>query len=160
VSLLLGNSAKLASVIAIALSADCAQQAPPASPRVAYNPPGTALAALPTPDVAWYFVAFSTGSYQIGAEGQQTIKTAAASMQGNSALTATVTGKTDSVGSDATNMRLSEMRANAVRNALVTTGEVPAERIETRWTGERQPGESSSTNVADADARMVNIGVH
>jgi len=158
-SLLFSNSVKLASVIAFALSAGCAQQGPPPSPRVADKLPETAPAALPTPDVAWYFVAFSPGSYQIGAQGQQIIETVAASMQGNSALTATVTGKTDSVGSDAANMRLSEMRADAVRNALLATGEVRAGRIDTRWTGERQPGDASSTKVADANARMVNIGV-
>jgi OOP family OmpA-OmpF porin len=157
---LLSGTAKSASITALVVLAGCAQQAPLAASPVAYNPPKTALAARPPADVAWYFVGFASGSDQIGAAGQQAITIAAARMRGDSALTATVTGKTDSVGSDATNMRLSEMRANAVRNALVETGNVAANRIDTRWTGERQSEEASLTNIADADARMVNIGVH
>ena len=61
-------------------------------------------------------------------------------MQGNAALTATVIGKTDSAGGDAANLRLSERRANTVRTAVWHTGTIPAQRIETRWTGERPWG--------------------
>ncbi len=103
---------------------------------------------------------FANNSYLIDASGQQAINNAAASMQGNSALTATVIGKTDSAGSDAANMRLSQQRASAVRTALLQTGKVSAQQIETRWTGERQQGTQTTSDVADPGNRAVDIGIH
>jgi len=116
---------------------------------------------MPASGVTWYHVTFATNSYQIDPTGQQVINTAASSMQGNTALTATLIGKTDSVGGgDASNMRLSQQRADAVRTALLNTGMVPAQQIETRWTGERQQSGQTATDVADASNRAVDIGVH
>ena len=57
-------------------------------------------------------------------------------------------------------MRLSRERAGAVRTALLNTGMVPAQQIETRWTGERQQNGETAINVADASSRAVDIGVH
>jgi outer membrane protein OmpA-like peptidoglycan-associated protein len=159
-SLFSRRAAKLASVAAFVLLAGCAQQAPPAQPVARYNPPGNALAQLPPANVTWYHVMFANNSYLVDAAGQQAIENVADSMQGNSGLTATVIGKTDAVGGDAANMRLSEKRANAVRMALLQTGKVPADRIETRWTGDRQPGAAPMGDVADAGNRAVDIGVH
>lgn len=150
--------AKLASVAAFVLLAGCAQQSQPVATR--YNPPKTALTELPAGNVTWYHVMFASNSTRIDANGQQAINDAAASMQGNSALTATVTGKTDSVGGDAANMRLSQQRASAVRIALLQTGKVSAQQIETRWTGERQQGAQTTSDVADPSNRAVDIGVH
>jgi outer membrane protein OmpA-like peptidoglycan-associated protein len=162
------KSAKLASTATFVLSAGglfagvllagCAQQSQPVV--TSYNPPGAALAQLPPGNVTWYHVMFANGSTQIDASGQQAINSAAASMQGNSALVATVIGKTDSAGSAAANMRLSQQRASAVRTALLQTGMVPAQQIETRWTGERQQGAQTTSDVADPSNRAVDIGVH
>jgi outer membrane protein OmpA-like peptidoglycan-associated protein len=128
---------------------------------VPYNPPGNALAAVPAGGITWYHVTFATNSYQIDPAGQQAINTAASSMQNNTALTATLIGKSDSVGGgDASNMRLSQQRAAAVRTASLNTGMVPAQQIETRWTGERQQSGQTVTDVADASNRAVDIRVH
>jgi outer membrane protein OmpA-like peptidoglycan-associated protein len=161
-SLFLRNSARFASIAAFALVAGCAQQSPPrAAAVVPYNPPGTALAALPTGNVTWYHVTFANNSYLIDPAGQQVINTAASSMQNNTSLTATLIGKSDSVGGgDRSNMRLSQQRAAAVRTALLNTGMVPAQQIETRWTGDRQQNGQTTTDVADASNRAVDIGVH
>jgi len=157
----LGHSTKLASIATFALLVGCAQQSqPPVAVAVLYNPPGTALAALPAADVTWYRVSFATNSFRIDADGQQVINSVADKMQSNPALTATLVGRTDSVGSDAANMRLSQQRAGAVRNALLATGKVPAQRIETRWTGERQQNEQTMSNVAAPSNRAVDIGIH
>src|SRR6266516_1067100 len=51
---------------------------------------------------------------------------------------ATVEGHTDSVGSEAYNQRLSERRANAVRDYLVAHG-IDASRITTRGYGKTKP---------------------
>jgi OOP family OmpA-OmpF porin len=103
---------------------------------------------------------FASDSTQIDTAGLQAINGAADSMQGNAALTATVIGKTDSAGTAAGNMRLSQERANAVRVALLQTGKVSAEQIETQWTGERQQGAQTPSDVADVSNRVVDIGVH
>lgn len=151
------RSVALASVAALVLLAGCAQQNPPVAQ---YNPPGASLAQLPAANVTWYHVMFANGSTQIDVDGQQAIVNAAASMQGSTALTATVIGKTDSAGSVAANMRLSQQRASAVRTALLQTGKVPAAQIETRWTGERQQGAQTASDVADPSNRAVDIAVH
>lgn len=62
-----------------------------------------------------------------------------------------VEGHTDSRGSEAYNQRLSEMRADAVKNALAQRG-VDSRRIQTVGFGESQPVSSS-----DAMNRRVNI---
>jgi outer membrane protein OmpA-like peptidoglycan-associated protein len=157
----LSHSAKFASIAAFALLLGCAQQSqPPVAVAVPYNPPGSFLAALPAADVTWYRVMFATGSFRIDADGQQAINSVADKMQSDPRLMATLVGKTDAVGSDAANMRLSQQRAAAVRNALLATGKVPAQRIETRWTGERQQNEQTMSDAADASNRAVDIGVH
>jgi OOP family OmpA-OmpF porin len=49
-----------------------------------------------------------------------------------------VTGHTDRLGSDSYNQKLSERRADAVRNYLVTKG-IARDKIETIGMGEKQP---------------------
>lgn len=150
------SSVTFAALAAVALLGGCAEmerrQAPPA---VAYNPPAPALAAMPAVAVTRYRVAFANNSAQIDAAGQQSIASAAELMASNSALVATVIGSSDPVGSDAANMALSRKRAGAVHDALLRTGKVQEQRIETRWTGERAPA-----GAADQNVRMVEIAVH
>ena len=110
----------------------------PAPRPVSFNPPGTAPAALPAATIVWYHVESDSDSTRIWAKGRQAIVSASDSMAGN-ATTATVVGKTDTVGSGAATMRLARDRAMAVRQAMLTTGNMTPNRIETRWTGERMP---------------------
>ena len=149
----------IASLASLALLAACDKQSNRPVPRpVSFNPPSTALAAVPASNIVWYHVDFDNGSTQIALEGRQAIATAAGSMAGNT-MTATVIGKTDTVGGDQANMRLSRDRAVAVRQAMLATGNMTPDRIETRWTGDRKPG-SPTDHIADASARVVDIGVH
>jgi outer membrane protein OmpA-like peptidoglycan-associated protein len=67
-----------------------------------------------------------------------------------------VTGYTDSVGSDAYNLRLSERRANTVREALVAEG-IAADRITTKGMGESNPVASNDTAAGRAQNRRVDI---
>jgi outer membrane protein OmpA-like peptidoglycan-associated protein len=57
-------------------------------------------------------------------------------------------------------MRLSQRRADAVRDALVYDGHVTLDRVETRWTGERRQGVPTGDAVAAAENRVVDIAVH
>lgn len=152
---------KLLSIGAFALLAGCAQQtAAPVAEATPYNPPGTALSALPRTDVTWFHASFPSGSARLGSEAQSAVNGAAEKMRANPTMTATVIGKTDGVGSDASNMRLSQMRANVVRDALVRSGNIRPGRIETRWTGERQPSAQALMSADSPGGRIVDIGVH
>lgn len=62
-----------------------------------------------------------------------------------------IEGHTDDVGSEASNMLLSERRANAVGNALKAAG-VASSRITTKWYGESQP---KADNIS-AENRALN----
>lgn len=65
-----------------------------------------------------------------------------------------VQGHTDSRGNDAFNMRLSQQRADAVRQYLVNQG-IAAERLTARGYGETMPIESNATNEGRALNRRV-----
>lgn len=69
-----------------------------------------------------------------------------------------VEGHTDSVGSDAYNMKLSRRRADAVKRYLVSHG-IAASRISTEGFGKRQPVASNSTAEGRAQNRRVEIHV-
>jgi len=67
-----------------------------------------------------------------------------------------VEGHTDAQGSDASNMALSESRANNVRDYLVAHG-VPANRIRAEGLGESRPVADNSTAEGRANNRRVEI---
>jgi len=143
---------RLTAVAGIALLSACAQSPPHAA---ASNPP-TAAAAQPV----WYHVMFATNSYAIDAAGQKVVSDLTNFMQHDANAVATIIGKTDSVGSDAYNMHLSHRRADAVRDALVYSGKVPAVRVETRWTGDEKQNVASADGVAEPQNRVVDIAIH
>ena len=65
-------------------------------------------------------------------------------------------GYTDSVGSDAYNQKLSQRRADAVRNAMIKKG-APADRITAKGYGEASPAASNSTKAGRAENRRVEL---
>jgi hypothetical protein len=67
-----------------------------------------------------------------------------------------VVGYTDSTGSEEHNQQLSELRANAVKNALVIKG-VNAARLTTMGMGESNPIADNSTAAGRQLNRRVNI---
>ena len=69
-----------------------------------------------------------------------------------------ITGHTDNVGSDQANQRLSEGRANAVRDALIERG-VQAERIEAEGKGESEPIADNDTEEGRAKNRRVEFTI-
>lgn len=150
---------QLAAVGAISLLGACAQNPPqavnPPQP-VASNPPPVA----PGPNAVWYHVSFDPGSFVINANGQAVVNDVSTYLQGNPASVATIIGRTDTVGSRDYNMRLSHRRADAVRDALVYRGNVAADRVETRWTGESRQNVPTPDEVAAAANRVVDIAIH
>jgi outer membrane protein OmpA-like peptidoglycan-associated protein len=71
-------------------------------------------------------------------------------------LNVLIVGHTDSVGSDAYNMGLSQRRAESVATYLVQNG-VPRQSIKTEWHGESQPVASNANAQGRAQNRRVEI---
>ncbi len=138
---------------AISVLAACAQTPPQ---PVASNP----LPVAPGPTAVWYTVAFDTNSFAINADGQKVIADVTTFLQQHPASVATLIGRTDTVGAADANMRLSQRRADAVRDALVYDDHVTLDRVETRWTGERRQGVPTGDAVAAAENRVVDIAIH
>jgi outer membrane protein OmpA-like peptidoglycan-associated protein len=88
-------------------------------------------------------------------DGRAAVRTAADTLRGTKERVL-VTGYTDSVGSDAYNLRLSERRANTVRDTLVAEG-IAADRITTKGMGESNPVASNETAEGRARNRRVDI---
>lgn len=70
----------------------------------------------------------------------------------------TVEGHTDSVGSNATNQKLSESRANAVRDFLINEG-ISASRLQAIGYGEERPIASNDTRAGRTQNRRVEINL-
>jgi outer membrane protein OmpA-like peptidoglycan-associated protein len=158
---------QLAALSGIFLLGACAQtqpqaqasyQSPAASsqPPVASNPPPVP----PGPNAVWYHVSFDTNAVAIGPDGQSVVADVTTYLQGNPNAIATIIGRTDTVGSRDYNMHLSHQRADAVRDALVYRGNVAADRVETRWTGETRLKVATAGDVAEASNRVVDIAIH
>ena len=104
-----------------------------------------------------YPVHFATGSSQLDSADQDTIRGVAAAMRRTPTLTATIIGKSDTVGSANFNHHLSEQRARAIFEALVYTNKVPEDRVELRWSGENVPMVSTADEQAESLNRVVAI---
>jgi hypothetical protein len=105
-----------------------------------------------------FTVLFATGRASLSPEAASTIQQAAAAARAGQA-SVTITGHTDTVGSQAMNMALSQRRADAVRGALISNG-VPAGSITSVvGTGETNLPQPTGDNVADQRNRSVDIAV-
>lgn len=94
---------------------------------------------------------FSTGSHRIHQQGKRRL---AKFFQSAKATSFIITGHTDSRASDASNMRLSLKRANAVADIAVQSG---AKVADVRGYGERMPVATNSTMRGMAKNRRVEI---
>ncbi|MCQ2342646.1 MAG: OmpA family protein [Paludibacteraceae bacterium] len=69
-----------------------------------------------------------------------------------------IMGHTDSVGKDAANQKLSEGRANAVRDELIQRG-IAADRLEAEGYGESRPIDTNDTDEGRQNNRRVEIEI-
>jgi hypothetical protein len=127
----------------------CEQAQPVASPP----PPPPPSAA---PQV--FSVLFDTGRWTLSAPARSTAQQAAAAYQSARGAGVTVTGHTDTTGSDAANLALSQRRAQVVTDALVAAG-VPATAISSTGTGESNVPVQTADNVSEQRNRSVDITV-
>ena len=103
-------------------------------------------------------VKFDFDKATVRPESYGEIRSLADFMQQYPQTTTVVEGHTDAVGSDQYNQRLSERRAQAVRDVLVQQG-VDASRVESVGYGESQPIADNSTEAGRQLNRRVEAEV-
>jgi len=101
-------------------------------------------------------VLFATDRADLTPGGMANVRKLAEVMMQNPDRTVSVEGFTDSTGSSAHNLQLSERRAAAVAQALTSMG-VPRERVATRGYGEAYPVASNDTGANRQLNRRVEI---
>ncbi|MEX6503159.1 OmpA family protein [Pseudomonas zhanjiangensis] len=92
-------------------------------------------------------------------DSQDDIKSLADFMKQYPQTTTTVEGHTDWIGTDAYNQRLSERRANAVRDVLVNQHGIESSRISSVGYGESRPVADNTTDAGRAINRRVEAEV-
>ncbi len=103
---------------------------------------------------------FDTGKADLKPEGRAKLDDVAAKLQqpGVQIDSMTITGHTDSVGKPASNQRLSERRAEAVKSYLVSKG-IDGSKIKTVGRGQTQPVADNKTPQGRAQNRRVELEV-
>jgi outer membrane protein OmpA-like peptidoglycan-associated protein len=103
-------------------------------------------------------VLFDTGRYTLKPTTQISLAKVAGILQAYPGLKLQVEGYTDSVGGDDYNQKLSENRADAVRNFLITQG-VPQDNITSTGYGKANPVADNTTSAGRAKNRRVQLVV-
>ena len=103
-------------------------------------------------------ISFDTGRADIKANFRPILDKFATGLQNNPAARVTITGHTDSTGSDAVNDPLSVNRAASTRNYLVNRG-IASNRISIDGRGSREPIAANDTPENRAKNRRVEIFV-
>jgi hypothetical protein len=113
-----------------------------------------ALAARKPVDI--YGIYFAYNSAEIRPQSDSTLDAIAAMMKRDPTWQLTVTGHTDSVGGDASNLKLSQKRSASVKAALVARG-ISAARLVTGGSGSSSPKATNATLVGRAQNRRVEL---
>lgn len=114
-----------------------------------------ALAA--TGHVATHGILFDVGSDHIRAESTPTLKSISDMLTAHPDLKLMIEGHTDNVGSALSNQSLSERRAAAVKQYLVTMAHVDAARLSTKGYGASKPIAPNTTAEGRQDNRRVEL---
>jgi OOP family OmpA-OmpF porin len=101
-------------------------------------------------------VNFATGKAEITPESREVLDRVAASLVANPEIKVDVAGHTDNTGSRAMNVKLSQARADAVRDYLVSKG-VSADRLSTKGYGPDRPIASNDTAEGRAKNRRTEL---
>jgi OOP family OmpA-OmpF porin len=128
---------------------DAAKPAAPAKPADAPKPVKMAITIQAE-------ALFDFDKYVLKPEGKKSIDDAIAKMAKVDVEMVIATGHTDSRGTDKYNQRLSERRANTVKEYMVSKG-IPAAKITTLGKGESQPVATNKTDAGRAKNRRVDI---
>ncbi len=125
----------------------------PVTPQAAYVPPS---AVAPAPAPRSYLVFFDFNKSDLTPQATEIVDTAAKNAGPAKVTQLTVTGHTDTVGSDAYNMRLSRRRAESVAAQLEKDG-IPSSEIEIVAKGKRDLLVPTGDGVREPQNRRVQI---
>jgi OOP family OmpA-OmpF porin len=123
------------------------------------NMAATTPAPAPTPAAivaGGYQVFFDFDKSNISAEAHATLVTVAAKAQKQNVTHVSLTGHTDTVGTETYNMALSLRRADAVKAVLISLG-VPADEISVVGKGKMEPLIQTGDDVREPKNRRVEI---
>jgi outer membrane protein OmpA-like peptidoglycan-associated protein len=101
---------------------------------------------------------FETGAATLRAESQQQLRNIAEVLKAYPGVHARIGGYTDNVGNPASNLQLSQQRADNVRNELVRLG-VASDRLTAEGYGEQHPLADNSTEAGRAQNRRIALRV-
>lgn len=101
-------------------------------------------------------VLFETGKYELKPEARERLAKVSGILLAYSSLKVAIEGHTDAIGTDDYNQRLSEQRAEAVRDYLVNQG-VAAPAVSARGLGKMQPIASNDTPEGRQRNRRVEL---
>lgn len=102
-------------------------------------------------------IQFDTGKATLKAESSAVLDQVVALLKQDAALKLEVQGHTDNVGAAAANLKLSQDRAAAVKDYLVTTGGIAAARLTTAGFGDTKPVAPNTTDDGRAQNRRVEL---
>jgi len=108
--------------------------------------------AAPTPEM----LTLQDASFNVGQHTFPMLERLAGFLHDNPAVAAIIIGYTDDVGKEEENKRLSERRAMAVKEYIISRG-IAAERIQAQGSGELKPKASNLTQEGRALNRRVEI---
>ena len=130
------------------LICDPEKETPPPPPPPPAPPPSKKVETFQSPF-------FDFNKYTLRPLGQQKCDHAAGLLKGETGKVI-ITGYTDSIGSDAYNLKLGQRRAESVKQCLVDRG-IPATRIITKSKGKADPVASNATEEGRQANRRVEI---
>ncbi|MEO7985957.1 MAG: OmpA family protein, partial [Gemmatimonadales bacterium] len=107
--------------------------------------------------VATQGVLFATGSDRPRPESRPTLKEIAAMLHQHPELKLRIEGHTDNVGAKDANLALSDRRAAAVKQALVTDFQIEPTRLESKGLGDTKPAGSNATPEGRQNNRRVEL---
>jgi OmpA-OmpF porin, OOP family len=99
-------------------------------------------------------ITFETNSAKLTPLGKNTLMSAVSFLESQKNVNIEIAGHTDSVGSDAYNLNLSQQRAGSVKQFLVDNG-IASYRLDARGYGETAPIASNDTPTGRASNRRV-----
>ncbi len=104
-------------------------------------------------------VYFDTAKYSINAASKTNLDKLSGILMEYADTNVLVVGHTDSVGSETSNMLLSERRARSVTTYFTTTKGLSSGRFTTNWFGEQTPVADNATAEGRGKNRRVNIAI-
>jgi len=131
---------------------------PPPAPPVAQAPPPPPPPPAAKRKIVLRGVNFDFDKSNIRPDAVPILEQACKTLKDDPSINVQAQGYTDSVGSDAYNMRLSDRRANAVRQWLIKCG-IPASRLTARGFGKSNPVASNATPEGRAQNRRTELVV-